>query len=58
MVESCTCGGCEYLGYKVVRLKRIRILNISLGSLPQGQYRELTPKERKDLFSILDKNRK
>ncbi len=49
---------CEYLGYKVVRLKRIRILNISLGSLPLGQYRELTPKERKDLFSILDKSRK
>ena len=45
---------CEYLGYRVVRLKRIRILNISLGSLPCGQYRELTPKERSDLFSILN----
>ncbi|HBY32279.1 MAG TPA: 23S rRNA pseudouridine synthase F [Clostridiales bacterium] len=49
---------CEYLGYKVVRLKRIRILNLSLGTLPVGQYRELTAKERKDLFSILEKNRK
>ncbi len=49
---------CEYLGYRVIRLKRIRILNISLGSLPCGQYRELTPKERRDLFSILDQNRK
>ena len=45
---------CEYLGYRVTRLKRIRILNISLGSLPVGQYRELTSKERKDLFNILD----
>ncbi len=49
---------CEHLGYRVVKLKRIRILNISLGSLPVGQYRELTAKERSDLFSILDKNRK
>ena len=49
---------CEYLGYRVIRLKRIRILNISLGSLPCGQYRELTPKERRDLFTILDQNRK
>ena len=49
---------CEYCGYRVVRLKRIRILNISLGTLPLGQYRELTPKERKDLFSILDNKRK
>lgn len=45
---------CEYLGYRVTRLKRIRILNISLGSLPVGQYRELTSKEKKDLFNILD----
>ena len=44
---------CEYLGYRVVKLKRIRILNISLGSLPVGKYRELTPKERKDLMDIL-----
>ena len=44
---------CEYLGYRVVKLKRIRILNISLGSLPVGQIRELTPKERKILMDIL-----
>ncbi len=46
---------CEYFGYRVVRLKRIRILNISLGSLPVGEYRNLTPKERRDLKEILDK---
>ncbi|MBO4688482.1 MAG: pseudouridine synthase [Clostridiales bacterium] len=44
---------CEYLGYRVVKLKRIRILNISLGALPVGQIRELTPKERKILMDIL-----
>ncbi|MBR2750913.1 MAG: pseudouridine synthase [Clostridiales bacterium] len=46
---------CEYFGYRVVRLKRIRILNISLGALPVGEYRNLTPKERRDLKEILDK---
>ena len=49
---------CEFCGYRVIKLKRIRILNISLGTLPCGQYRELTPKERKDLFSILDQKSK
>ncbi|MBP5492341.1 MAG: pseudouridine synthase [Clostridiales bacterium] len=46
---------CEYLGYRVVKLKRIRILNINLGTLPCGQYRRLNNKEIKDLLSILSK---
>jgi len=33
---------CEYLGYEVVALKRIRIINISL-DIPVGRYRELSP---------------
>lgn len=47
---------CEYLGYRVVKLKRIRILNIHLDDLPVGQYRKLTLKEQKDLFTILERN--
>lgn len=35
---------CEYLGYEVKALKRIRIINISL-DIPVGRYRELTPNE-------------
>ena len=35
---------CEYLGYEVVKLKRIRIMNIPL-DVPVGQYRHLTRKE-------------
>lgn len=46
---------CEYLGYRVIKLKRIRILNIHLGNLPLGQYRRLTLKEQKDLFHIIKK---
>ncbi|MAO08796.1 MAG: 23S rRNA pseudouridine(2604) synthase RluF, partial [Alteromonas sp.] len=36
---------CEYLGYEVVSLKRIRIMNISLGGLPTGKWRNLTIEE-------------
>ncbi|MBO4474353.1 MAG: pseudouridine synthase [Clostridiales bacterium] len=44
---------CEYLGYRVIKLKRIRILNIHLGSLPVGKYRELTSHERKVLMDLI-----
>ncbi|MAY22963.1 MAG: 23S rRNA pseudouridine(2604) synthase RluF [Flavobacteriaceae bacterium] len=40
---------CEYLGYEVVSLKRIRIMNISLGGLPTGKWRNLTIEELKEL---------
>ena len=36
---------CEYLGYKVRSLKRIRVKNVTLGDLPLGQWRDLTAKE-------------
>ena len=40
---------CEYLEYRVVKLKRIRIMNIQL-DLPIGEYRELS----KDEFKVLN----
>ena len=36
---------CENLGYRVVYLKRIRIMNIRLGDLKSGEYRELSKNE-------------
>lgn len=36
---------CEVLGYRVVKLKRIRIMNIRLDGLEPGKYRELTKEE-------------
>lgn len=36
---------CEYLGYKVTRLKRTRIMNVELGNLPSGKWRKLTQTE-------------
>lgn len=44
---------CESLGYKVTRLKRIRIMNIRLGTLPSGKYRELSKTEIMELRSML-----
>lgn len=44
---------CEALGQKVIRLKRVRIMNIMLGDLPVGECREVTPEEIKKLEELL-----
>ena len=36
---------CEYLGYSVVRLERLRIMNVSIDNLPIGKWRYLTKNE-------------
>lgn len=41
---------CEYLGYKVTKLKRIRFMNIMLGDLETGKWRYLTSAEKKELI--------
>ena len=45
---------CEALGYEVYRLQRVRIMNIHLGNLPVGQWRDLTKKEKDRLFKDLN----
>lgn len=40
---------CEYFGYKVVSLKRVRIMNLTLDGLREGGCREITEKEWKNL---------
>ena len=44
---------CEYFGYKVIKLKRIRIMNIKLGKLKSGTYRNITDKEYAELVKEL-----
>lgn len=44
---------CEYLGYKVTHLKRVRIMNIHLGSLKPGEYREVTKEEIRQLYEMI-----
>lgn len=43
---------CDYLGYEVLALKRIRIINISL-DVPVGKYRHLTAEEIKQLNQLI-----
>ena len=45
---------CSALGYSVQRLQRIRIMNIHIGNLKVGQWRDLTEKERNELFKLLN----
>lgn len=40
---------CEYFGYRVVELQRVRIMNLTLGDLKPGAYREITPQELAEL---------
>ena len=45
---------CDALGYRVVALKRIRIMNIKLGELKMGECREVTAEEWKELSRLLE----
>lgn len=44
---------CEYLGYRVVSLQRIRIMNISLGQLRKGAWRLLTEQEMEQIHALV-----
>ena len=49
---------CEYLGYEVTALKRIRIMNVDLENLPVGKWRELTSNELKEIDLLLKDSKK
>ena len=48
---------CEYLDYRVIKLKRVRIMNIEL-NIGLGKYRELTEKEFSQLHYLLSDSKK
>lgn len=45
---------CEALGANVTHLRRVRIMNLRLGKLQPGQWRELTEDELQTLLEMLD----
>ncbi|MHC1786451.1 MAG: pseudouridine synthase [Christensenellales bacterium] len=45
---------CEYLGYQVLHLRRIRIMNIALGNMRPGNWRPLSAAELSELMRNLD----
>ncbi|MGY0407611.1 MAG: 23S rRNA pseudouridine(2604) synthase RluF [Polaribacter sp.] len=49
---------CEYLGYEVTKLKRVRIMNVVIGNLCTGDWRELTKEEIKDIQKMIAESSK
>ncbi|MBP9103977.1 MAG: 23S rRNA pseudouridine(2604) synthase RluF [Chitinophagaceae bacterium] len=49
---------CEALNYNVVSLKRIRIMNMTLGNLPLGKWRFFTPDEIETINLMLKNSSK
>jgi 23S rRNA pseudouridine2604 synthase len=45
---------CEYFGYEVTRLERIRIMHITLKGLAVGDWRDLTEREVKTLMALTE----
>ena len=48
---------CEYLEYEVIKLKRVRIMNISL-DMPVGKWRDLTKEELKEINNLVSDSSK
>ena len=44
---------CEYFGYRVEKLTRVRIMNLMLGDLAPGTYRKITDQELAELKKLL-----
>jgi 23S rRNA pseudouridine2604 synthase len=49
---------CEYLDYEVTKLKRTRIMNVELGYLQTGDWRELTEDEMKEINAMISSSSK
>ena len=49
---------CEYLGYEVKKLKRTRIMNVSITGLRPGQWRDLTAEEMRDINTAVKHSKK
>lgn len=44
---------CDYFGYRVVNLKRVRVMNVRLENLRPGEFRSLTREEEQKLRSMI-----
>lgn len=43
---------CQQYGYQVKELKRVRVVNVELGSLKSGEYREVVGEEKEKLYQL------
>jgi len=46
----------EYFNFRVTELRRVRVMNVKLGDLPEGRYREVAGKELRELKEELKGN--
>jgi 23S rRNA pseudouridine2604 synthase len=44
---------CEYFGYEVTKLERVRIMNITLKGLALGDWRDLSPEEMSTIYEAV-----
>lgn len=44
---------CEHFGFEVLKLERVRIMNLALKGIPMGEYRELKKHELEELNQLL-----
>ena len=49
---------CEYLNYEVTKLKRTRIMNISLNNIPLGKWRNVTKEELAEIMRMVESSSK
>lgn len=49
---------CEFLGYEVQKLVRIRIMNVSLGNLKKGEWRYLDQSEMQEIHNLVADSKK
>ena len=49
---------CEYLNYEVQKLKRVRIMNISIQNIKPGKYRSFTQKELETINKLVGNSSK
>ena len=47
---------CEYFGYEVVKLERVRIMNINIKGIPLGEWRLLTEDEMTEITNAIEKS--
>ena len=47
---------CEYFGYEVIRLERVRIMNVTLKGLALGDWRDLSEKEIETILALTEKS--
>ena len=45
---------CEHFDYEVLKLERVRIMNIGLQGLPLGEWRDLTDKELEVIYDLIE----